>query len=104
MAGRLRPDVILMDIDMPKLDGVGATRLIHASHPEIGVMGLSMFEERERAQAMSDAGAVCYMSKSGRSADLIAAILARAEAPAGDTRADAGGGLAEAVRKPRRQP
>jgi hypothetical protein len=44
------------------------------------------------------------MSKSGRSADLIAAILARAEAPAGETHADAGGDLAEAVGKPRRQP
>jgi DNA-binding NarL/FixJ family response regulator len=65
-----------MDIDMPALDGIGATRAIRRDHPDIRVIGLSMFEEKERAQALSEAGAVRYLSKSGRSADLIAAILA----------------------------
>jgi CheY-like chemotaxis protein len=97
MAGRLRPDVILMDIDMPKLDGIGATRVLHGQFPDIRVIGLSMFEEKERAQAMSEAGAVRYLSKSGRSADLIAAILASADLPAGGARARAG---APATRAP----
>ncbi len=101
MARRLLPDVILMDIDMPKLDGVGATRLIHGDHPEIRVIGLSMFGEKERAQAMSEAGAVRYLSKSGRSADLIAAILGCAESPAGGAGAGDAADLAEAVLDPR---
>jgi CheY-like chemotaxis protein len=100
MAHRLLPDVILMDIDMPKLDGVGATRLIHGDHPDIRVVGLSMFEDKERAQAMSEAGAVRYLSKSGRSADLIATILGCAEATTGGAPAAAAAGLTETVPDP----
>jgi PAS domain S-box-containing protein len=74
LASKLLPDVILMDMSMPKVSGIEATGLIHALHPEIRIIGLSMFEETESAQAMCEAGAVCYLTKSGAAEALIAAI------------------------------
>jgi PAS domain S-box-containing protein len=74
LAAKLLPDIILMDLSMSKLNGVEATRIIHNDWPEIRIIGLSMFEEAERAQAMRDAGAVDYITKSGPSEDLINVI------------------------------
>jgi PAS domain S-box-containing protein len=71
LAAELLPDVILMDMSMPKLDGIGATRAIHNDWPQIQIVGLSMFEEADRARAMQDAGAVHYISKSGQAKALI---------------------------------
>jgi DNA-binding NarL/FixJ family response regulator len=68
------PDVIPMDLSMPKLNGVEATRVIRKNCQDIRILGLSMFEEEERAQAILDAGALDYLTKSGPSSDLIAAI------------------------------
>ncbi len=76
LAPKLLPDVILMDLSMPQLNGVEATRAIHNDYPDIRIIGLSMFEEADRAQALRDAGAVNYLTKSGPSSDLIAAIRA----------------------------
>jgi PAS domain S-box-containing protein len=74
LARRLLPEVILMDVSMPRLNGVEATRVIHHESPDIRVIGLSMFDETDRAQAMRDAGAADYRTKSGATAELIAAI------------------------------
>jgi signal transduction histidine kinase/ActR/RegA family two-component response regulator len=75
-AGVLCPDLILMDVNMPNLSGVEATRIIHNEYPEIRILGLSMFEDTERAQAMREAGAVDYVTKSGPSETLIEAVRA----------------------------
>ncbi len=60
----LRPDVVLMDLGMPLMNGIEATQKIHSEMPRVRVIGLSMFEEKERANAMFEAGAVAYLSKS----------------------------------------
>jgi DNA-binding NarL/FixJ family response regulator len=73
---QLRPDVVLMDVNLPKMNGFEATGIIHAEHPEVQVIGLSMFEEKERTDAMLEAGAVAYLTKSGPAEDLVAAIRA----------------------------
>jgi DNA-binding NarL/FixJ family response regulator len=73
-ACQLRPEVVLMDYSMPGMDGVEATRLIHDRMPHIRVIGLSMFDEADRAQAMREAGAVAYVAKSAGPEVLLAAI------------------------------
>jgi len=73
---KLRPDVVLMDINMPGMDGIEATRLLHRDMPEVSVIGLSTFEESGPAAAIRKAGAVGYVTKSGGSQKLIEAIRA----------------------------
>ena len=79
LARELQPDVTLMDINMPGMDGLQATRIIHKELPEIRVIGLSLFQESERGAAMLEAGAVAYLAKSGPSETVIAAIRACAK-------------------------
>ena len=55
MARKLMPNVILMDMSMPILNGIEATRIISRESPDIRIIGLSMFEDSERAEAMRDA-------------------------------------------------
>jgi len=74
VAAKLLPDVILMDLSMPKLNGVEATRAIRNDYPDIRIIGLSMFEESDRAQALRDAGASDYLTKGGPPEHLIATI------------------------------
>jgi signal transduction histidine kinase/ActR/RegA family two-component response regulator len=95
LACSLKPDVILMDMSMPRLNGVEATRIIHNDHPGIRIIGLSMFEDTERAQAMREAGAVSYLTKSGPVGDLIAAIRASMAGAPGVAGAPAPGRPAE---------
>ena len=77
LAGNLIPDVILMDISMPRMNGIDATRVIHARHPDIRIIGLSLYQEEERAKAMLDSGAVLYLTKTCPPADLKTAIRRR---------------------------
>jgi len=73
-AESLQPDVVLMDFSMPEMDGVQATRAIREQMPGVQVIGLSMYEEPDRADAMKSAGAAAYLSKSGRSETLLQTI------------------------------
>ncbi|HEY5999400.1 MAG TPA: GAF domain-containing protein [bacterium] len=74
MARALLPDVVVMDLSMPRLNGVEATRIICNESPDVRIIGLSMFEDADRAQAMRDAGAAHYMTKSRATEELVAAI------------------------------
>jgi PAS domain S-box-containing protein len=73
-ARKLNPDIVLMDFSMPRMDGVEATRRLHLELPHIQVIGLSMYEESDRAAAMMEAGAQAYLTKSGKSEILIDTI------------------------------
>ncbi|WP_447979983.1 response regulator [Candidatus Nitrospira bockiana] len=63
MARTLRPDMILMDVNMPVLNGFAATRQIKEELPHIVIIGLSFHTDAEIALAMRKAGADAYMSK-----------------------------------------
>jgi DNA-binding NarL/FixJ family response regulator len=76
-----RPDVVVMDVTMPHLNGVEATQRISAARPEIRVVGLSMHEQADMAGAMRRAGAVNYLPKDGPAEELIAAIRNAARGP-----------------------
>lgn len=70
----LEPDVVIMDITMPRMDGVEATRRITAARPQTRVVGLSMHEREDMARAMIEAGAATYLTKGGPVQDLLDAI------------------------------
>jgi PAS domain S-box-containing protein len=74
LALRLEPDVILMDIEMPSVDGVEATRRILPHRPHTKILGFSMHTEGELTQALLDAGAVGFLSKSSSLEELTKAI------------------------------
>jgi DNA-binding NarL/FixJ family response regulator len=76
VADRLRPDVILMDLMMPKLDGVGAMRLLRDRVPDARVVVLTSFLEDERLLPAIQAGAAGYLLKNAEPAELARAIRA----------------------------
>jgi DNA-binding NarL/FixJ family response regulator len=73
-AEQLQPHVIVMDINMPKMNGIAATRLIRANFPRIVVLGLTTNRERCFIDAMSEAGAVHTLCKENAVAELHGAI------------------------------
>ena len=74
---RRPPDVILMDISMPKMDGIEATRVISSEFPHIRIIGLSMYD-RDQANRMIEAGASAYCTKGGDTDILLSEIRGRA--------------------------
>jgi DNA-binding NarL/FixJ family response regulator len=72
----LRPDVVLMDLHMPVLDGIGATRRVRVEHPDVQVLALTTFDDDEDVFAALRAGAVGYLLKDVSSDRLVEALLA----------------------------
>jgi NarL family two-component system response regulator LiaR len=74
-----RPRVVVMDVSMPKMDGVEATRQILHSLPDTRVVVLTGHADKERAEAAMRAGAVAYVLKDRDAQDIFDAILTAAE-------------------------
>lgn len=75
-ARELRPDVVLLDIAMPRMSGLEAVRLIRDAVPETRIVVLSMFEKEAYAHQAIEAGAHGYVLKGEPSSDMLAAIRA----------------------------
>lgn len=76
LADRHRPDVIIMGIAMPRLNGIDATRRIKAQHPTITVLVLTAYDMDDYIFALLEAGAAGYLLKDIRMRDLVAAVRA----------------------------
>lgn len=72
----LKPDVVVMDVTMPGLNGVEATRQIRAAHPDVKIIGLSMHADREFVTEMFGVGAAGYLLKDCPFDELVAAVHA----------------------------
>jgi len=73
-ARQLKPDIVILDVSMPKMSGIQAAAQISGELPQILIIGLSMHDDREMASAMRAAGAAAYLSKTGASETLIQAV------------------------------
>ena len=71
-----RADVVLMDLLMPQLDGVAATKIIRERYPDVRVIALTSFQDEEKVQAALDAGAIGYILKNVSADELANAIRA----------------------------
>jgi DNA-binding NarL/FixJ family response regulator len=78
LVAAVTPDVVLMDLSMPGVDGVEATTAITQVHPQVAVVVLTSFSEPSRINAALDAGAIGYQLKDAAPDDLIAAVRAAA--------------------------
>jgi len=74
LARDLDPDVVVMDISMPGLNGIEATRLIHQENPDIKIIGLSMHSSKRFVREMREVGASGYLLKDCDFDELIEAI------------------------------
>lgn len=77
LAVELKPDLIVMDISMPQMDGIEATRRIHSILPHIEIVGLSTYNDENVERAMREAGAKAYFTKSESSDRLLNYLLSK---------------------------
>lgn len=98
---RHRPDVVLMDLVMPGMDGVAATRAIRERCPEVQVIALTSFREEELVQGALEAGAIGYLLKNVTAGELAEAIR-KAHSGQPSLAPEAAQALVQATRKPPR--
>jgi CheY-like chemotaxis protein len=80
-AQRINPDVILMDISMPVMDGIEATRRIISQQPHMRIIGLSMHVAEDQESKMQSAGAVAYICKTSNPDEIVSAIRQQCAPP-----------------------
>jgi DNA-binding NarL/FixJ family response regulator len=73
------PDVVLMDLSMPRMDGVAATRAVLSANPDVRVVALTSFTDRRRVTDVLAAGAVGYLLKDSAPDELLAGVRAAAQ-------------------------
>ncbi len=73
---QMQPDVVVMDVRMPRMTGLEATRLIKSAHPDVRVLILSAYEDDQYVFPLLDAGADGYLLKTTNGRDLIRAVEA----------------------------
>lgn len=73
---RLRPSVVLMDLGLPRMDGIAATRAIRSEDPDARVVALTAFEGDELAHRALEAGALAYLWKDARREEMLQAVRA----------------------------
>src|SRR5512138_997593 len=75
-AGSLSPDIVIMDVSLPLLNGLEAARIIRREHPCVKVIILSMYDDREYVSRFLDSGASAYVLKNNPPEELLRAIRA----------------------------
>ena len=76
LCDELKPHVVIMDLMMPEMGGVEATRIIHARHPEVAVIVLTSFPDEGLVQKALQAGAISFLMKNTAAEDLVTAVRA----------------------------
>jgi NarL family two-component system response regulator LiaR len=76
LCGEILPDVVLMDMVMPEMDGAAATRIIREKYPQVQVIALTSFKEGELIKNALESGAIAYLLKDVSADDLVRAIRA----------------------------
>jgi NarL family two-component system response regulator LiaR len=100
LCDRLQPDVVLMDLVMPGMDGAQATHAIREKCPAIQVIALTSFKEKELVEGAMEAGAIGYLLKNV-SADELARAIREAHAGRPTLAPEAAQALMQAARRPR---